>query len=76
MGSRSGNNNIHGRPQGNVSSTSLSMVPKSFEVFTATGAKNKAVIQQFTANASSTGQYAVTFSSVADNSLLSGIEAQ
>jgi hypothetical protein len=48
----------------------------SFDIFAAAGAKNKALIKQFTANANSAGQYVITFSSVVDNSLLSGIEAQ
>jgi hypothetical protein len=51
-------------------------VLKNFDVFAAAGAKNKAVIEQFTANANSNGQYVITFTSVVDNSLVSGIEAQ
>jgi hypothetical protein len=48
----------------------------NFDIFAAAGAKNKAVIEQFTANANASGQYVVTFSTVKDNSLLSGIEVQ
>jgi hypothetical protein len=48
----------------------------NFDVFAAAGAKNKAVIEQFTANANSNGQFVITFTSVVDNSLVSGIEAQ
>jgi len=48
----------------------------NFDVFAAAAAKNKAVIKQFTANANSAGQYVITFASVVDNSLVSGIEAQ
>ena len=48
----------------------------NFDVFAAAGAKNKAVIEQFTANANSSGQFVVTFTSVVDNSLVSGIETQ
>jgi len=48
----------------------------NFDVFAAAGAKNKAVIEQFAANANSSGQFVVTFTSVVDNSLVSGIETQ
>jgi hypothetical protein len=48
----------------------------NFDIFAAAGAKNKAVIEQFTENASSTGQYVITVSSVVNNSLVSGIEVQ
>ena len=48
----------------------------NFDVFAVAGAKNKAVIEQFTENASSTGNYVVTFTSVVNNSLLSGIDVQ
>jgi hypothetical protein len=48
----------------------------NFDVFATAGAKNKAVIEQFTENASSTGNYVITFTSVINNSLVSGIEIQ
>jgi hypothetical protein len=48
----------------------------NFDVFAAAGAKNRAIIEQFTANANSSGQFVITFTSVVDNSLVSGIEAQ
>jgi hypothetical protein len=48
----------------------------NFDVFAAAGAQNKAVIEQFTENASSTGNYVITFTSVINNSLVSGIEIQ
>jgi len=48
----------------------------NFDIFAAAGAKNKAVIKQFTENASSTGDYVITFTSVVNNSLVSGIEVQ
>lgn len=48
----------------------------NFDIFAAAGAKNKAVIEQFTVNANPTGQYVVQFTSVTNQSLLSGIEAQ
>ena len=48
----------------------------NFDIFATTGAKNKAVIEQFTANADSSGQYVIKFTPVTDNSLVSGIEIQ
>jgi hypothetical protein len=48
----------------------------NFDIFAAAGAKNKAVIEQFTANANSSGQYVITFTTVKDNSLLSAVEVQ
>ena len=48
----------------------------NFDIFAAAGAMNKAVIEQFTVPASSTGAYAITFSSVINQSLVSGIEIQ
>jgi hypothetical protein len=48
----------------------------NFDVFAAAGAKNKAVIEQFTANANASGQYVIQFTSVVNQSLLSGIEVQ
>ncbi len=48
----------------------------NFDIFATAGAKNKAVIEQFTANANSSGQYVIHFTSVKDNSLVSGIEVQ
>jgi Malectin domain/Fibronectin type III domain/PQQ enzyme repeat len=48
----------------------------NFDIVAAAGAKNKAVIEQFTANANASGQYVVTFTTVKDNSLVSGIEVQ
>src|SRR6266849_2719974 len=53
-----------------------SQVLTGFDIFATAGAKNKAVIEQFTENASSTGQYVITFTSVVNNSLVSGIEVQ
>jgi len=48
----------------------------NFDIFATAGAKNKAVIEQFTENANSSGQYVITFTPVKDNSLVSGIEVQ
>ncbi|HEX3850136.1 MAG TPA: malectin domain-containing carbohydrate-binding protein, partial [Polyangiaceae bacterium] len=46
----------------------------NFDIFAASGAKNKAIAQQFTSSANATGQYVIQFTSVIDNSLVSGIE--
>jgi hypothetical protein len=46
----------------------------NFDVFAAAGAKNKAIALQFTENANSNGQYVIQFTTVKDNSLVSGIE--
>jgi hypothetical protein len=48
----------------------------NFDIFATTGAKNKAVVEQFTANANASGQYVIKFTPVTDNSLISGIEIQ
>ena len=48
----------------------------NFDIFAAAGAMNKAVIKQFTEAASSTGDYVITFTSVVNQSLISGIEIQ
>ena len=48
----------------------------NFDIFAAAGAKNKAVIEQFSEPANSNGQYVITFTRVKDNSLVSGIEIQ
>jgi beta-glucanase (GH16 family) len=48
----------------------------NFDIFAAAGAKNKAIIEQFTANANSSGQYVIQFTTVKDNSLINGIEVQ
>ncbi len=47
----------------------------NFDVFAAAGnAANKAVIQEFTANADSSGNYVIVFTTVTDKALVSGIE--
>ena len=48
----------------------------AFDIFATAGATNKAVVQQFTANANANGQYVIQFTTVVDNSLVSGIEIQ
>ena len=48
----------------------------NFDVFATAGAKNKAVIEQFTVNSNSSGQYVIQFTSVVNQSLVSGIEVQ
>ncbi len=51
-------------------------VLSTFDIFAAAGTKNKAIVKQFTLNANASGQYIVQFTSVVDQSLLSGIEVQ
>ena len=48
----------------------------NFDVVATAGTINKAVIEQFTEPASSTGNYVITFTSVINQSLLSGLEIQ
>jgi outer membrane protein assembly factor BamB len=48
----------------------------NFDIFATAGAKNKAVIEQFTAKANTSGLYVITFTPVKDNSLASAIEVQ
>ncbi len=48
----------------------------NFDIFAAAGAQNKAVIEQFTVNANASGQFVITFTTVVNNSLVSGIEVQ
>lgn len=48
----------------------------NFDILAAAGAKNKAIVRQFTAAADSGGAYLVQFTTVKDNSLLSGLEVQ
>jgi beta-glucanase (GH16 family) len=48
----------------------------NFDIFAAAGGKNIAIVEQFTQNANSSGQYVIKFTSVKDNSLVSGIEIQ
>jgi hypothetical protein len=64
-GSRIFNVTINGTP-----------VLTNFDIFAAAGAKNKAVIKQFTVNANSSNQYSITFTTVKDKSLVSGVEVQ
>jgi hypothetical protein len=64
-GSRTFNVTINGTP-----------VLAAFDIFAAAGAKNKAVIKESTQTADSTGSITVTFTSVVNTSLLSGIEVQ
>jgi hypothetical protein len=64
-GSRTFNVNING-----------TTVLTNFDIVATAGSINKAVIEQFTAPASSTGNYVITFTSVINQSLLSGLEIQ
>ncbi|HVZ74177.1 MAG TPA: malectin domain-containing carbohydrate-binding protein [Polyangia bacterium] len=46
----------------------------AYDIFAATGAKNKAIVREFPTAANASGQYVVQFTSVVNNSLVSGIE--
>jgi hypothetical protein len=49
-------------------------VLKGFDIYAAAGGKNIANVQQASANANASGQYVIQFTSVVNNSLVSGIE--
>jgi hypothetical protein len=51
-------------------------VLSAYDIRAAAGAQNKAIVPQFTANANSSGQYVIQFTSVVNQSLVSGIEIQ
>jgi hypothetical protein len=48
----------------------------AYDIRAAAGAMNKAVVPQFTANANASGQYVIQFTTVVNNSLVSGIQIQ
>ena len=48
----------------------------AYDIRAAAGAINKAIAPAFTANANATGQYVITFTTVVNQSLVSGIEIQ
>jgi glucosylceramidase len=49
-------------------------VLSNFDIYAAAGGANKAVVQQFTATADSSGQIAIQFTGVKDNAKVNGIE--
>ncbi len=51
-----------------------SLVLRNFDVFAATGGRNRAVVEQFPVTASGTGRITVTFTTLRDNAKVSGIE--
>jgi hypothetical protein len=51
-------------------------VLSAFDIFAAAGAKNKAIIEQFTVKANASGQYIIQFTSTVNQSLLSALEVQ
>jgi hypothetical protein len=59
----------------NVSLNGTQVLP-NFDVFKTAGGQNRALIQSFTSNANSNGQYVIVFTSVTDKALISGIEVQ
>ena len=48
----------------------------NFDIVATAGGKNTAVVEQFTNSASATGDYVITFTSVVNQALVSGIEIQ
>jgi beta-galactosidase len=46
----------------------------NFDTYAAAGAKNKAVVREFTTTSNSSGQIVVQFTNVTDNASISGIE--
>jgi hypothetical protein len=48
----------------------------NFDIIAASGAQNKAVVEPFTAAANTGGGYVIQFTSVVNNSLVSGLEVQ
>lgn len=64
-----------GKRRFNVSINSMQVLT-NLDIFAAAGAMNKAVIQQFAANAKAQGIYVIQFTAVTDKSLISGIEVQ
>jgi FtsP/CotA-like multicopper oxidase with cupredoxin domain len=59
----------------NVSINGTQVLP-NFDVFKTAGGQNRALIESFTANANSSGQYVIVFTTVTDKALISGIEVQ
>ncbi len=51
-----------------------STVLSNFDIYATTGARYKAVIREFTATANGSGQIAITFTTIADNATIEGIE--
>jgi Malectin domain/F5/8 type C domain/Fibronectin type III domain len=51
-------------------------VLSAFDIFATAGAKNKAVIQEFTVSANASGSYVIQFTAVVNSGLISGIEIQ
>jgi hypothetical protein len=59
----------------NVSINGASVLT-NFDIVAAAGAKNTAIVEEFTLPASSTGDYVISLTSVTDRALISGIEVQ
>jgi hypothetical protein len=59
----------------NVSINGTQMLT-NYDIRAAAGAVNKAIAPAFTVNASATGQYVIQYTSIVNQSLLSGIEIQ
>ena len=48
----------------------------NFDIVAAAGGADKAIVEQFTEPANSSGQYVIQFTTVKDNAKLSGLEIQ
>jgi Malectin domain len=57
-----------------IFSVSITQVLSNFDIFAAAGAKNKAIVEQFSATANSSGQILIKLTPSKDNALISGIE--
>jgi Malectin domain/Glycosyl hydrolase family 30 beta sandwich domain len=55
-------------------SLNSSRVLTNFDIIAATGAKDQAIVEQFTTTADSSGQITIQFSTVVDNAMVDGIE--
>jgi len=53
-----------------------SQVLTNFDIFSAAGAMNKAVVRTFSTTADAGGRVTVSFTSVVDNSIVQGLEVQ
>ncbi|MBV9264911.1 MAG: hypothetical protein JO061_01960, partial [Acidobacteriaceae bacterium] len=65
--------NASGQRVFNVSINGTQVLTK-FDIYATAGAQNKAVIDEFTANANSSGQIVIQYTSVVDNAASNGIE--
>ena len=62
-----------GQPRFNVSINGTPVL-SNFDIFATAGGKDKAIVEQFTTTADSSGQITIQFTTVKDNAKLSGLE--